>query len=59
MSAELIAILVTSLIEVAFLGSILYRMYTKTNADDAALYLQGRRIEEILTEMRQENTRAR
>jgi hypothetical protein len=59
LSAELIAILVTSLIEVAFLGSILYRMYTKMNADDAALYLQGRRIEEILKEMRQENTRAR
>ncbi len=59
MSAELIAILVTSLIEVTFLGSILYRMYTKMNADDAALYLQGRRIEEIIKEMRQEKTRAR
>jgi hypothetical protein len=59
LSAELIAILVTSLIEVTFLGSILYRMYTKMNADDAALYLQGRMIEEILKEMRQENTRAR
>ena len=59
MSAELIAILVTSLIEVTFLGSILYRMYTKMNADDAALYLRGRRIEEILKEMRQENTCAR
>jgi hypothetical protein len=35
LSAELIAILVTSLIEVTFLGSILYRMYTKMNADDA------------------------
>ena len=58
MSAELIAVLATSLIEVTFLGSILYRMYTKMNADDAALYLQGRRIEEILKEMRQENTRA-
>jgi hypothetical protein len=59
MSAELIAILVTSLIEVAFQGSILYRMCTKMNADDAALYLQGGRIEEILKEMRQESTRAR
>jgi hypothetical protein len=29
------------------------------NADDAALYLQGRGIEEILKEMRQENRRAR
>jgi hypothetical protein len=58
LSAELIPIFVTSLIEVAFLGSILYRMSTKMDADDAALYLQGRRIEEILNEMRQENTRA-
>ena len=59
MSTELIAILLTSLIEVTFLGSILYRMYTKMNADDAALYLQGRRIEEILKEMKQETTRTR
>ncbi len=59
MSAALIAILVTSLIEVAFLGSILYRMYTGMSAGDAALYLQGRTIEEILKQMRQENTRAR
>jgi hypothetical protein len=59
LSAELIAILVTSLIEVTFLGSILYRMYTKMNADDAALYLQGRRIEEILKEMRQQSTGTR
>jgi hypothetical protein len=34
-------------------------MYTKMNADEAALYLQGRRIEEILKEMRQETTRTR
>jgi hypothetical protein len=53
LSAELIAILVTSLIEVTFLGSILYRMYAKMNTDDAALFLQGRRIEEILKEMRE------
>jgi len=58
LSAELIAILVTSLIEVTYLSSILYRMYTKMSADDAALYLQGRRIEEVLKEMRGELTRA-
>jgi hypothetical protein len=57
--SEPIAILVTSLIEVTFLGSILYRMYANMNADDAALYLQGRRIEEILKEMRQNGTNAR
>jgi hypothetical protein len=58
---DLIAILITSFIEVTFLGSILYflgsilyRMYYKMSADDAALYLQGRRIEEILKEMRRD-----
>jgi len=59
LSAELIAILVTSLIEVTFLGSILYRMYAKMNADDAAVFLQGRPIEEILKEMREEARHAR
>ena len=62
MSAELAAILVTSFIEVTEVGAVgwmLYRMHTKMGADDAALYLQGRRIEEILKEMRQETTRTR
>lgn len=59
MSSELIAILATSLIEVTFLGTILYRMRDKMDADDAVLYLQGRRIEEVLKEMRGELTRAR
>lgn len=54
MSSELIAILVTSLIEVIWLSAILYRMYTKMSADDAALYLQDKRIEEILAEMRRQ-----
>lgn len=58
MSPELIAILATSLIEVTFLGTILYRMRDKMDADDAALNLQGRRIEEVLKEMRGELTRA-
>jgi hypothetical protein len=54
LDADLIAILVTSFIEVTFLGSILYRMYTKMSADDAALYLHGRRIEEVLKEMKRD-----
>ena len=58
MSIELIAILATSLIEVLFLGTLLYRMYTKMGADDAALYLQDCKIEEILRAMRDEQARA-
>ena len=53
MSIELIAVLATSLIEVTFLGAMLYRMYTTMGADDAALYLQGRKVEEILRQMRE------
>jgi hypothetical protein len=62
LSAELIAILVTSLIEVTevgLVGWLLYRTYTKMGADDAALYLQGRKIEEILKEMQQSLQSAR
>ncbi len=62
MSPELLAILiaivavvVTSLIEV----TMLYRMYTKMSADDAAIYLQGRRVQEVLERMRQDEGRAR
>lgn len=57
MSPELVAILVTSVLEMGglvVLGVILYRIWGKMEADDAALYLQGRRIEEILREMRGE-----
>jgi len=50
----IVAVLVTSLIEVA----ILYRMRDKMDPDDAALYLQSRKIQEVLKEMRQELTRA-
>jgi hypothetical protein len=56
MSLELAAVLVTSLLEMAglvFLASLLYRT-RGTEADDAALYLQGGRVEEILREMRAE-----
>ena len=57
MSLELAAILITSLLEMGgliVLGTMLYRMWGKVEADDAALYLQGRRIEEVLREMRGE-----
>lgn len=36
------------------LGVILYRIWGKMEADDAALDFPGRRIEEILREMRSE-----
>jgi len=51
----IVAVVVTSLIEV----TMLYRMYTKMSADDAAIYLQGRRVQEVLERMRQDEGRAR
>ena len=54
---ELIAILVTSILEMAglvTLGVMIRKMTTKIEADDAALTLQGHRIEEILKAMRSE-----
>lgn len=48
------AVLLTSLVEAVFLGAVLSRMRDKIDADDAALYLQGKRIEEVLREMRAE-----
>jgi hypothetical protein len=48
------AVLLTSLVEAVFLGAVLNRMRDKIDADDAALYLQGKRIEEVLREMRAE-----
>lgn len=57
MSIELIAVLLTAgfqsiLIVIALV--MLYRMSTKQQADTAALYLQGRRIQEVVREMREE-----
>ena len=56
MSPDLIAILVailavlaTSAIEIGYL----IRMTRKMNADDAALYLQGKKVEEILRALRE------
>jgi hypothetical protein len=50
----ILAVIVTSLIEV----TMLYRMYSKMSADDAALFLQGRRIQEVLERMQQDRGRA-
>jgi len=53
MSLDLIAILVTALIQTAILfgiGVMISRMSTKQIADDAALFLQSKRIEEISRE---------
>jgi len=56
MSTEMIAILVaiaavvvTSAVEVGYL----IHMTRKMNADDAAICLQGRKVEEILRQMRE------
>jgi len=57
MTLELAAVLVTALLEltgVVILGGMLYRMRDKMDADDASLYLQGKRVEEVLREMRRE-----
>jgi len=57
MTLALAAVLVTALLEltgVVILGGMLYRMRDKMGADDAALYLQGKRVEEVLLEMRRE-----
>src|SRR5262249_16143904 len=55
MTLELAAVLITALVEltgVVILGGMLYRMRDKTDADDASLYLQRKRVEEGLREMR-------
>ena len=56
MSTELLAIPIASTIQIAglvILGTMLLRMGHKMGADDAGLFLQGRRVEEILREMRE------
>ncbi len=59
MSLELIAILailITAAFQSAILGTVavmVYRMSSKQTADDAALYLQGRKLEEAIREMRE------
>jgi hypothetical protein len=54
---ELLAVLVTASFQsiLIVIGLVmLYRLSNKQQADDAALYLQGRRIQEVLREMREE-----
>ena len=60
MSTELLAILITSAFQLAvavggfvILGTMLRRMGEKMDADDAALFLQGRRVDEVIREMRE------
>lgn len=63
MSYELIGIMVLGvmgLIQMAgltALGTMLYRMWEQTSAVQAATFLQGRRMEDILKEVRQELAR--
>lgn len=60
MSIELVGILTTAvtallqMVGLVILGFMLRGMREKMDADDAALYLQGKRIEDVLQEMRQE-----
>jgi len=57
MSLDLAAVLITSLLEltgVVYIATLVHRTRDKMDADDAALYLQGRRVEEVLREMRSE-----
>lgn len=57
MTVELILLTIVAVSQIAgftILGTMLYQMWGKMEADDAALYLQGRRIEEVLREMRGE-----
>ncbi len=61
MSVELIAIITTFLIgitELSFVAWMTYRMSVKMAADDAALFLQGRRVEDVLKEMQESLRRA-
>jgi len=54
---ELMAVVVTAGFQsiLILIGLVmLYRLSNKQQADDAALYLQGRRIQEVLREMREE-----
>jgi hypothetical protein len=60
MTPEMLAILIASTVQLAIavagfviLGTMLRRMDGKMDADDAALFLQGRRVEEVIREMRE------
>jgi hypothetical protein len=63
MSVELVAVLITAgfqaallaaaLVLIVYVARITREVRDKQIADDAALYLQGRRIEEVIREMRE------
>ena len=60
MNVELILLTLVALSQVAgftALGIMLYRMWEQTGAVGAATFLQGRRMEEILKEVREELAR--
>ena len=42
------------MVGLVIMGGLLYRLRDKTGGDDAALYLQGKRVEEVLRQMRAE-----
>lgn len=57
MTIELILLTLVALAQVAgftMLGIMLYRMWEQTGAVTAATFLQGRRIEDVLEEVREE-----
>lgn len=54
MSYELIAILVTSVIEVGILGVILYKMWWNLAAIGSVDFLETRKVREILEDIRAE-----
>ena len=60
MSVELILLTLVALSQITgftILGVMLYRMWEQTGAVGAATFLQGRRIEEILKDVREELSR--
>ena len=57
MSLELAVVVVAAVLEMAglvYIASLVHRSRDKMEADDAALYLQGKRVEEVIREMRVE-----
>jgi len=60
MSVELILLTLVALSQITgftILGVMLYRMWEQTGAVGAATFLRGRRIEEILKDVREELSR--
>jgi hypothetical protein len=56
MTLDIIAIVIATVLQIAGLGFIAYQVRKMDNrmiADDAAIYLQGRQVQQILREMRE------